>query len=261
MRSTYTTSASLRLARSYSTLTPISSMPRGMSVGGATSVTSMPIMRNPMTSLRATRLCRMSPTMKTLQALEVAPQALPQREEVEQALRGVLVLAVAGVDHAGPGVGRDQLARPGRRVPHDDDVGRVGAQGDGRVFERLALLDVDAGARGRAAEDQGVGREPLGREVVARRGARRGLPEQVDDGAPAEGRDLLDVSLEHREEALRGVQQQLDVAAREVLHADQVAFGHGQLSLRTRTTSSTPSHSSTRTEMRSWRAVGRFLPT
>ena len=68
------TSASLRLARSYSTLTPISSMPRGMSVGGATSVTSMPSIWKPMMSLRATRLCRMSPMMETLRPSRSRPR-------------------------------------------------------------------------------------------------------------------------------------------------------------------------------------------
>ena len=55
---------------------------------------------------------------------------------------------------------------------------------------------------------------------------------------------LLDVALQHRQEALGRVEQQLDVGAREVLDADQVPLGHGHASFaRTRTTSSTPSHS------------------
>ncbi len=193
-----------------------------------------------------------------LEALEVAAEVLAHAEQVEQALRGVLVLAVAGVDDARLRVGGERLAGAGRRVPHDDDVGRVGAQGDRRVLERLALLD------GRAAglEGQGVGREPLGGKVEARRGARRGLPEEVDDGAPAERRDLLDVALQHRQEALGRIEDELHVGPREVLHADQVSLGHGHASFaRTRTTSSTPSHSTTRTLMRSVGAVGRFLPT
>ena len=193
-----------------------------------------------------------------LEAVELAAQVLAHAEEVEQALRGMLVLAVAGVDDARLGVGRERLAGPGGGMPHDDDVGRVGAQRDRRVLERLALLD------GRAAglEGQGVGRESLGGEVEARRRARRRLPEEVDDRAPAQRGHLLDVALEHRQEALGGVEQQLDVGAREVLDADQVPLGHGHASFaRTRTTSSTPSHSATRTLMRSRGAVGRFLPT
>src|SRR5665647_3160563 len=57
------------------------------------------------------------------QAFEVATQVLPHAEEVEQALRRVLVLTVAGVDDAGLGVRGERLAGAGGRVAHDDDVG------------------------------------------------------------------------------------------------------------------------------------------
>ena len=50
-------------------------MSRGMSVGGPATVTSMPSSRKPAMSLRATRLCRMSPTIQTLSAVELAAQA------------------------------------------------------------------------------------------------------------------------------------------------------------------------------------------
>jgi hypothetical protein len=38
----------------------------------------------------------------------------------------------------------------------------------------------------------GVGRQALGRDLEARARARRGLEEEVDDGAPAQRRHLLD---------------------------------------------------------------------
>ena len=57
------------------------------------------------------------------QAVEVAPEVLAHAEQVEQALRGMLVLAVAGVDDAGLGIGRERLAGAGGGVAHDDDVG------------------------------------------------------------------------------------------------------------------------------------------
>ena len=57
------------------------------------------------------------------QALEIATEVLAHAEQVEQTLRGVLMLAVAGVDDAGLGVGRERLAGAGGGVTHDDDVG------------------------------------------------------------------------------------------------------------------------------------------
>ena len=64
-----------------------------------------------------------------------------------------------------------------------------------------------------AFRPQGVGGEALGGQVEARRGARGRLPEEVDDGAAAKRRHLLDVALQHGQEALGGVEQQLDVGA------------------------------------------------
>ena len=46
-----------------------------------------------------------------LEAVQVAAQVLAHAEQVQQALRGVLVLAVAGVDDAGLGVGRRASGR------------------------------------------------------------------------------------------------------------------------------------------------------
>ena len=59
---------------------------------------------------RATRECRTSPTIQ-IDAPSSAPSALAQRVDVEQRLRRVLVLAVAGVDDRGGA----SSARPARR--------------------------------------------------------------------------------------------------------------------------------------------------
>ena len=192
------------------------------------------------------------------QAVQVAAEGLPQGEEVLQALRGVLVAAVARIDDARLGVGGEHLAGARRWVTQHDDVGAVGRQSDGGVLEALRLLE----GRSARLQGDGVGRETLGGQVEAGRGPRGGLPEEVDDSAAAQRRHLLDVALEDGQEALRGVEQQLDLLAAEVLHRDQIALGHGHTpSRRARTTSSTPSLSTSRTLMRSSSAVGRFLPT
>ena len=70
----------------------------GSSVGGATSVTSAPSAVKASTSERATRQCLMSPTIAMCSPSSDA-EVLADRVAVEQRLGGVLVPAVAGVDH------------------------------------------------------------------------------------------------------------------------------------------------------------------
>ena len=91
----------------------------GSSVGGATSVTSAPSLVNAHTSLRATRLWLTSPTMAMRRPVEAA-QVLADRVAVEQGLGGVLVPAVAGVDHAARHPLGDLVGHARRAVAHDD---------------------------------------------------------------------------------------------------------------------------------------------
>ena len=96
-------------------------------------------------SERATRECRMSPTIQIFSAVERA-EALAQRVDVEQRLRGVLVLAVAGVDDGGRRSSpRRASAAPTCGVRMTIRSGSVGAERLDRVLERLALLDRRAG--------------------------------------------------------------------------------------------------------------------
>src|SRR5262249_59805059 len=67
-----------------------------------------------------------------------------------------------------------------------------------------------------------VGGEPLRGELEARRRARRGLVEDVDDGLAAQGRQLLQLPLERALEAARGGEQPLDVLTLEVADRDQM---------------------------------------
>ena len=72
------------------------------------------------------------------------PQILfmPQHSEgIEQRLRGMLVHAVAGVDHWNVEISRGQVRRAGRRMPHHNGIGPGGAQCVNRIQQRLALLD------------------------------------------------------------------------------------------------------------------------
>src|SRR5262249_38884105 len=136
-----------------------------------------------------------------------------------------------------------------------------------------------------ALVDRGAGRldrhhvrgETLGSELEARRGSGGRLEEQVDDRAPAERRQLLQLAPRRVVEAPRGREQPLDVLPRQVLDREQVpprprrrevVTHHSQLwhwrASSDSEISSTSSISSTSTRCtwtRSARAVGRFLPT
>ncbi len=89
------------------TSTPIAAIPRGISGGGPTSVTCAPISVSAWMFERATRECSDVADDGDMQAPDAA-QLAAHRVEVEQALRRMLVLAVAGVDDVGVGVPRDQ---------------------------------------------------------------------------------------------------------------------------------------------------------
>jgi hypothetical protein len=108
---------------------------------------------------RATRLCRMSPTMVTVTPASVFRRSTPQprsrpqmrRDEqdgaqVEQRLGGMLVHAVAGVEHRQARLGFQQPRRAGGVVAQDDGFGAQRAQRQAGVFQRFALFN----ARGQA---------------------------------------------------------------------------------------------------------------
>ena len=128
------------LSRSYDVSTGQVSTPTGSSVGGATRVTSAPSVCSSSALERATRLCSTSPTIVTRRPSSVA-EVPPHREGVQQRLGGVLVGAVAGVDHARPDPAASGPAGAARRgaVPDDDRVGAHRLQGQRGVLEALAL--------------------------------------------------------------------------------------------------------------------------
>ena len=120
------------------------------------------------------------------------PERLAHRVEVEQRLGRVLVLAVAGIHDVGSRCLGDELRRADVRVPDHDHVGVVGGERQGRVLQRLPLVDGRAGGTQRHR----VGGESLGGEIEARQRARRRFVEEVDDEAATERRQLLDLTVE-----------------------------------------------------------------
>ena len=154
---------------------------------------------------------------RDVEALDPA-ELLVDRVEVEERLRRVLVLAVAGVDDVRRRVAGDELRRADVRVADDDHVRVVGADRERRVLQRLALVDRRAGRLDR----HHVGREPLRGELEARRRPRRRLEEEVDDRAAAERRQLLHVALERARERAGEREEPLDVLPGQVGDRDQV---------------------------------------
>ena len=91
----------------------------------------------------------MSPTMVTvtpasvsaLTAVDAGPQMREDGAQVEQRLGGMLVHAVAGVEHGQAGFALQQPGRAGGVVAQDDGFGAERAQGQAGVFERLAFFN------------------------------------------------------------------------------------------------------------------------
>ena len=140
---------------------------------------------------RATRECSTSPTIGYVEAFE-SPERLAHGEEVEERLCRMLVLAVSGVDDVGVRRSRDEIRSADVRVADHDHVRVVLGERQGRVLERLALVDRRAGR----PERHRVGGEPLRGEVEAGEGAGRGLVEEVDDQSPAQCGELLHFAVE-----------------------------------------------------------------
>ena len=152
-----------------------------------------------------------------LDAAEVAAD----RQRVEQRLGRVLVGAVAGVDHRAVDLAREQRHGAGGMMAHHQNVGAHGVERHRRVDQRLALFD--AGRPDRHVHH--VRAEPLARQFERRLGAGRGLEEQVDLGAPAQGRALLFDLARNGDRLVGEIEQRLDLQAVEVFDAEQVALG------------------------------------
>ena len=76
---------------------------------------------------------------RDVQSFEPA-ELLAHRVQVEQGLRRVLMLPVAGVHDVGVRHPCDEVRRPDLRVTDDDHVRVVGAERDRSVLERLPLV-------------------------------------------------------------------------------------------------------------------------
>src|SRR5712692_1491231 len=109
-------------------------------------------------------------------------QLLPQSERVEQRLGGVLVRAVARVDHARPHGPGDRPRRSGGGVAHHQDVRADGLQVAHRVLQGLAL----GHAGGVLLEAEHLGPQGVGRDLEGAPGAGGSLEEEGHHGPAGE---------------------------------------------------------------------------
>jgi hypothetical protein len=107
--------------------------------------------------------------------------------EIEQALRRVLVRAVAGVDDAALEAARQHLGGAGGGVADDEDVDAHRLDRAGGVDEGFAL----AGGAAFFAEIDDVGAKPRSGQGEAEAGAGAVFEEGVDDDAAAQGGALF----------------------------------------------------------------------
>ena len=142
-------------------------------------------------------------------------------QRVEQRLGRMLVRAVAGVDDGAIDLARQQMRGAGLMVAHDDDVGPHGVERDRGVDQRLALLHAGGGDR----HVHHVGAEPLAREFERGLRAGRGLEEQIDERAPAQGGAFLLHLPRDVDGGVGEIEQVLDLGPRQALDAEQVAAG------------------------------------
>ena len=159
---------------------------------------------------------------------------VPDREEIEQALRRMRVAAVAGIHDvdvraAHPvQVRGDEMRRAGLRMANDEHVGVHRDEIVDGVEQRLAL----ARRRDADVEVDDVGRQPLGGDLERRARPRRVLEEQVEHRPAAQQRHLLHLALGDRRERHRGVEDAQDDLGGQALERQQVREVAGGVELR-----------------------------
>ena len=150
-----------------------------------------------------------------------AALVLADGEGVEERLGRMLVHAVAGVDDGGLADAGQQVARARGGVAQHDHARRHRLDVERGVHQRLAL-DHAGGGDG---DVQRVGAQALLGDLERRAGARARLEEQVDDGAAAQRRHLLDGAPADFLHRLGGVEDEHDLLGAEIGDAEQVLGG------------------------------------
>ena len=155
---------------------------------------------------------------RQLQAADAA-LVIPDRQRIEECLRGMLMHAVARVDDPRATAPGQQLTGTGRGVAQHDHVGSHRLQAQRRIHQRLALHD----ARRRGRNTQRVGAQSLLRDFERHPSPRARLKEHIDDGLAPERRYLLDWPGPDLLHHFRRIEDKHDFLRRQVGDAQQMS--------------------------------------
>ena len=189
---------------------------------------------------------------------------------------------VSGVDNADlRQVAGQQVGRAGMGMTQDNDIHAHSLEGQAGVQQGFALFHAAAGN----GHIDDIGAQHLAGFLKRDAGAGAGFIEQGNDDPAAQGRDFLKIPAQDGRHSGRAIQYRSDFRRRKVIQIQHIApgrvdggtgenrpiaaggygcrrEGHSPgTSLRTRTASSWPSVSVSRTLTCSSRLVGMFLPT
>ncbi len=144
--------------------------------------------------------------------------AIADGERVEQGLRGMLVRAIACVEHGNFEALGDEFGRAGTAVADHDAVRSHGFDGADRIDQGFALFQ----AGGFRLESHRIGAEAGGSRGEADARARGRLEERDRDGFAAKRRQFLKGIALKFLEGLGLIENKSDLLAREVFDSEQV---------------------------------------
>ena len=148
-----------------------------------------------------------------------AAAAVANRQRIEQRLRGMLVRAVAGVDHRNIQAARDEIRGARRCMTHHDAVGLHGVERADRVEQRFAFFQ----AGGFRLQIHRVGAEARGRRGEADARASGRLEESERHGLAAQrGQFFQGMALEFLK-WLRLIEHENNLLGAERFDAEQMA--------------------------------------
>ena len=173
------------------------------------------------------------------------PQHLLHGEGIQQALGGMRMMPIAGVDDTGLGVFGNQVGHASRRMPHDDVIHLHGLQGIDGVDDTLALHHRGGGD----GEIGHIGAEAFGGDFEGGPGARAGFVKKRQDVPSPQRRHLLHRLPDQVFEGQRGLEEEIDLLHAERFDIEQVfaSFHDASCLLSTRKSPSCPSCSRRRT--------------
>ena len=146
-------------------------------------------------------------------------QVAANGQSIQQCLGGMLMGAVAGIDHTAIQLAGKKFGGAGILMPHHQHVGTHGVQGAGGIDQSLAL------GHGRCldAHIEHVGAQPFARQLETGLGAGGGFKEQIDQGAALQHRGLFVGTAVEGDIGLGKVEKTHDLGRRKAFDPQQMA--------------------------------------